>query len=118
MLYGAWRETSMRHRVAVRVRLIATFICFNISFIPNSIADEGDQLLTVDHYVSVHSTVPFMAGQTAAIYGRERLPSRLILSAAPLSDRVLLFVHCAGTPPEGAVDAPYPDCSWSACPAP
>ena len=36
-------------------------------------ADDGDRLLTIDHYVRVTSTVPAMAGQPAQLYVRERV---------------------------------------------
>src|SRR5208283_1201295 len=66
----------------------------------------------VDHYVSVHSTVPFMAGQTAQIYVRERLLPGAVLRSASMADRVALFIHGAGTPAEVAFDVPYQDYSW------
>jgi pimeloyl-ACP methyl ester carboxylesterase len=82
---------------------------------PGSIvADDANQLLTVDHYVSVHSTVPFMSGQIAQIYVRERLQAGMLLRAASVTDRVVLFVHGAGTPAEVAFDVPYQDYSWMA----
>jgi pimeloyl-ACP methyl ester carboxylesterase len=78
------------------------------------VADDADQLLTVDHYVSVHSTVPFMSGQIAQIYLRERLQAGMLLRSAAVTDRVVLFVHGAGTPAEVAFDVPYQDYSWMA----
>src|SRR5262245_35335564 len=84
-------------------------------------ADDGEKLLTIDHYVRVKSTVPVINGQTSQIYVRERVmagvalrtstfsygggdptpPSSLGASAprngSGLSDRVVLFVHGAGT---------------------
>src|SRR5438270_5608257 len=104
----------MRYSVALRVLLIAIFICLNTSLTLSTAADEGEHLLTVDHYVSVRSTVPFMAGEIAAIYVRERLRSGIILRAASVADRVVLFVHGAGTPAEVAFDVPYQDYSWMA----
>src|SRR5438046_2395600 len=45
----------------------------------------------------------------------ERWSSRaLVLRGGPASDRVVLFVHGAGTPAEVAFDVPYQDYSWMA----
>src|SRR5262245_4082517 len=69
---------------------------------------------TTDHYVRVKSTVPAIAGQVTPIYVRERMvPSSATTSAAP-NERVVLFVHGAGTPAEVAYDVPYQDYSWMA----
>ncbi len=77
-------------------------------------ADDSDTLLTIDHYVSVRSTVPAIAGQTAQLYVRERVRAGGALRASSFSDRVVLFVHGAGTPAEVAFDVPYQDYSWMA----
>ena len=53
------------------------------------------------------STVPAIAGQTAQIYVRERVRAGDVLRGAPRADRVVLFVHGAGTPAEVAFDVPY-----------
>ena len=79
---------------------------------PVSRAEDGSTLLTVDHYVRVRSTVPAMNGQTAQLYVRERVAAGAALRAANLSDRVVLFVHGAGTPAEVAFDVPHQDYSW------
>src|SRR5437667_6577765 len=79
---------------------------------PLSLAEDSDQLLTLDHYVRVKSTVPSMAGQTTQIYVRERSRAATALRSANLADRVVLFVHGAGTPAEVAFDVPYEDYSW------
>ena len=104
----------MRYSVALRVLLIAIFICLNTSLTLSTAADDGEHLLTVDHYVSVRSTVPFLAGQIAQIYVRERLRPGTVLRAASVTDRVVLFIHGAGTPAEVAFDLPYQDYSWMA----
>jgi pimeloyl-ACP methyl ester carboxylesterase len=68
------------------------------------------QTVSRDHYVSVTSQVPAIAGQTAKLYVRERaLPSVMRRGAG---DRVVLFVHGAGTPAETSFDVPYQDYSW------
>ncbi|HMJ85605.1 MAG TPA: alpha/beta fold hydrolase, partial [Vicinamibacterales bacterium] len=76
--------------------------------------DDGQRLLSIDHYVSIASTVPAIAGQKAQLYVRERVLAGAALREAPVSDRVVLFVHGAGTPAEVAFDVPYQDYSWMA----
>jgi pimeloyl-ACP methyl ester carboxylesterase len=84
-------------------------------FIQRSFADDGNRLLTVDHYVRVHSTVPAINGQITVIYVREVVLGETALrQAAPMSGHVVLFVHGAGTPAEVAFDVPYQDYSWMA----
>src|SRR5580698_9528562 len=78
----------------------------------SSYADDGERLLGVDHYVRVHSTVPAIAGQTTQIYVREVVRAGTALRDAGTADRVVLFVHGAGTPAEVAFDVPYQDYSW------
>ncbi len=70
------------------------------------------ELLTIDHYVPSRSTVPSIAGQTTELYVRERARHATILRGAPRAERVVLFVHGAGTPAEVAFDVPYADYSW------
>src|SRR5205814_7469579 len=72
------------------------------------------RLLTVDHFVKVKSTVLAIAGQPAQIYVRERVQAGAALRGAVASDRVVLFVHGAGTPAEVSFDVPYQDYSWMA----
>src|SRR5580700_1981258 len=74
--------------------------------------DDGEKLLSVDHYVRVHSTVPAIAGQTTQIYVREVVRAGTALRDGGSADRVVLFVHGAGTPAEVAFDVPYQDYSW------
>ena len=68
-------------------------------------------ITSVDHYVRVTSTVPSIAGQVANIYVRERAKAG---AAAPAADRVVLFVHGAGTPAEVAFDPSAAGYSWMA----
>src|SRR5258708_29754737 len=77
-------------------------------------ADDGERLLTIDHYVRTKSTVPAITGQPAQIYVRERAKAATVARGAGNSDRVVLFVHGAGTPAEVAFDVPYQDYSWMA----
>jgi pimeloyl-ACP methyl ester carboxylesterase len=74
----------------------------------------GADLVTVDHYVKVHSTVPAIKDQSTQIYVREVVRPGVALRAEGLGDRVVLFVHGAGTPAEVAFDVPYQDYSWMA----
>src|SRR5882757_10988599 len=106
--------TLMRCRVAVRAFLLMTAVVASASLTRSTDADEREHFLTVDHYVSVHSTVPFMSGQIAEIYVRERVDAGMVLRVASVTDRVVLFVHGAGTPAEVAFDVPYQDYSWMA----
>src|SRR5262245_29219574 len=77
-------------------------------------ADDSARLLTIDHFVKVQSTVPAIAGQPAQIYVRERVQAGTALRGSVAGDRVVLFVHGAGTPAEVAFDVPYQDYSWMA----
>ena len=86
---------------------VATIACI-------ALADDGQRLLRVDHYVRVTSTAPGMAGQTAQIYAREVVLASTGLRQAGLEDRVVLFVHGAGTPGEVAFDAGAKGYSWAA----
>jgi pimeloyl-ACP methyl ester carboxylesterase len=63
-----------------------------------------------DHTVTVISTVPAIAGQKSTLYVRERATPAVLKSGA--GDRVVLFVHGAGTPAEVSFDVPYQDYSW------
>ena len=54
--------------------------------------------------------MPAISGQKSTLYVRERaLPSVLRNGAG---DKVVLFVHGAGTPAEVSFDVPYQDYSW------
>jgi len=79
-----------------------------------SFSDDGERLLSVDHYVRVHSTVPSIDGQLAQIYVREVVQAGTALREGGAGDKVVLFVHGAGTPAEVAFDVPYQDYSWMA----
>ena len=83
-----------------------------IAFLLPALADDGQKLLTVDHYVAVHSEVPAITGQMSEIYVREVVLAGAALRSAPAADRVVLFVHGAGTPAEVAFDAAYQDYTW------
>ena len=76
--------------------------------------EDSQHILTVDHYVPNQSVVPAIEGQTVQIYVRERVKPATIQRGAPRDDRVVLFVHGAGTPAEVAFDVPHADYSWMA----
>lgn len=93
-----------------------TLRCFTILLAslaaPILSADDGSKLLRVDHYVGVRSTVPAIEGQTAQIYVREVVLAGAALRDAVAGDRVVLFIHGAGTPAEVSFDVAYQDYSW------
>jgi pimeloyl-ACP methyl ester carboxylesterase len=97
-------------------RYFASALCaLTLALAASLAADDGQRLLTIDHYVRVQSTVPAIAGQPAQIYVRERVQAGTALRASGSSgDRVVLFVHGAGTPSEVAFDVPHQDYSWMA----
>src|ERR1700683_5678154 len=93
------------------MRLILPFLFVALAAL-TSFADDGGSLLSVDHYVRVRSTVPAINGQTTQIYVREVALAGPVLREGAAGDRVVLFVHGAGTPAEVAFDVPYQDYSW------
>ena len=78
----------------------------------SSLSAQSAAIATRDHKVRVVSKVPSIAGQTVEIYVRERFRQKA--PAIPPADRVVLFVHGAGTPAEVAFDVPRADYSWMA----
>ena len=69
------------------------------------------KLVTAEYKVAVKSTVPALAGRTVDIYVREKFSAATKVDAIA-ADRVVLFVHGAGTPAEVAFDVPHSDYSW------
>jgi pimeloyl-ACP methyl ester carboxylesterase len=99
----------------VRTIAIVFFAAFAAAAGAQPTAGEDSQhILTVDHYVPNRSIVPSIEGQTVQLYVRERVKPATIQRGAPRDDRVVLFVHGAGTPAEVAFDVPYADYSWMA----
>ena len=94
--------------------LLALLLAVGLSAAVSLRADDSDRVLTLDHYVTIRSTAPAMSGQPAQLYVRERVLAGAALRGAIASDRVVLFVHGAGTPAEVAFDVPYQDYSWMA----
>ena len=66
------------------------------------------QIASKDHYVNVVSTAPSEKGETVKLYLRERV------KGTPDPNKLVLFVHGAGTPAEVSFDVPYADYSWMA----
>jgi pimeloyl-ACP methyl ester carboxylesterase len=77
-----------------------------------ALGDDGQRILSLDHYVSTHSTAPAAAGQTTEIYIHELVSAGMSLRGSTPAGRVALFIHGAGTPSEVAFDVPYQDYSW------
>src|SRR5689334_24247017 len=75
------------------------------------VSAQSPKILSVDHKVAVKSIVPAITGQEATIYVRERVADGL---KNPGADKVVLFVHGAGTLAEVAFDVPSGDYSWMA----
>jgi pimeloyl-ACP methyl ester carboxylesterase len=75
-------------------------------------AEDYEHVLRLDHYVGVRSTVPAIAGQRTPIYVREVVKAANVLRDRSIANRVVLFIHGAGTPAEVAFDVPYGDYSW------
>ena len=96
------------------MRMCIAAVCIVVGSLTLLQGDDGDRLLTIDHYVRVKSTVPAIAGQPAQLYVRERVVAGSALRGAVSPDRVVLFVHGAGTPAEVSFDLPYQDYSWMA----
>jgi pimeloyl-ACP methyl ester carboxylesterase len=97
---------DMKHSLALAAALIAASLGLSAQKM-----SEARKILSVDHTVTVKSIVPAIAGQSAQIYVRERVAEGL---KNPPADRVVLFVHGAGTPAEVAFDVPAGDYSWMA----
>jgi pimeloyl-ACP methyl ester carboxylesterase len=79
-----------------------------------STGEDSQAILTIDHYVANRSLVPALEGETVQLYVRERVKPATVQRGAPRDDRVVLFVHGAGTPAEVAFDVPYAGYSWMA----
>ncbi len=90
---------------------LALVAALSLAAIGLSAQGGAPKILSIDHTVTVKSMVPAMNGQPAQIYVRERVAEGL---KNPAADRVVLFVHGAGTPAEVAFDVPAGDYSWMA----
>lgn len=70
----------------------------------------AQQTKSRDHTVTVISMVPVLAGKKSTLYVRERALPAVLKNGA--GDKVVLFVHGAGTPAEVSFDVPHQDYSW------
>lgn len=95
------------------MRIASTIVLAALLVVP-VLSDDSERILTIDHFVRVQSTVPAIAGQPAQLYVRERVHAGTLARGARGADRVVLFVHGAGTPAEVSFDVPYQDYSWMA----
>jgi len=110
----------MSYSVALRVAFfISDLICLNTSLtLFQSAADERRESMTVDHYVSVRSTVPFLAGffksLRSIVRGAGFRARHGFFGPHSVNDRVVLFIHGgAGTTARGwRSDVTYQDYSW------
>jgi pimeloyl-ACP methyl ester carboxylesterase len=89
-----------------------TVALFGHTVVPPVAAEDSDHVVRLDHYVGVRSTVPAIAGQRTPIYVREVVRASSALRDKGIANRVVLFIHGAGTPAEVAFDVPYEDYSW------
>ena len=89
------------------------FVAFGVVMLATAISGQSRDVRTLEHKVTVTSTVPALMGKTVELYVRERASASMKLDAVP-ADRVVLFVHGAGTPAEVAFDVPHGDYSWMA----
>lgn len=92
---------------------LSLYLCSPAGAQPSA-GEASQAILTIDHYVPNASTVPAIAGETVQLYVRERVKPATTARGAPGADRVVLFVHGAGTPAEVAFDVPYAGYSWMA----
>jgi pimeloyl-ACP methyl ester carboxylesterase len=102
----------MRNLTALQ--LIAGVSMLGVLAINDARADDGQRLLSIDHYVMTKSIVPAIKGQPAQIYVRERAKAATVTRGGGGANNIVLFVHGAGTPAEVAFDVPYQDYSWMA----
>src|SRR4051812_31845722 len=98
----------MRHACAAAFVLAGSVVVATVS------TNDGERILTIDHYIQVKSTVPAIEGQQVPIYARERVQAGTALRGGAGAGRIALFVHGAGTPAEVSFDVPYQDYSWMA----
>ena len=106
----------MKRSIGRAARRLAGLVCALAVVSPAAAAlsDDAARLVRVDHYVKVRSTAPAIAGQDSLVYVREVVLPATALRGGPSADRVVLFVHGAGTPAEVSFDVPFKDYSWMA----
>src|SRR5262249_41180571 len=99
------RGNAMKTLAHLPAAVAASLLAFTIA--SPAAAEDYDHVLRLDHYVGVRSTVPAIAGQTTPIYVREVVRAASALRDRNIANRVVLFIHGAGTPAEVAFDVPY-----------
>src|SRR6478672_6102537 len=100
--------TPFRQSKILRIALTATLATSVLALVA---ADDGDRLLTIDHYIRAESGIGLAA---SVLYLRERTKASTVVRGGPPRSRVVLFVHGAGTPAEVSFDVPFRDYSWMA----
>jgi pimeloyl-ACP methyl ester carboxylesterase len=95
------------------IALAASLVLLGQAAAPVS-GDDSEQVLSIDHYVTHGSSVPSIVGQPVQLYVRERAQAGVLSHSESFGDRIVLFVHGAGTPAEVAFDVPFQDYSWMA----
>ena len=108
-----WRTLIPYNLIVTRLNLIATRF-FAAMFLSGMLATpaQSEQTQSRDRYISVRSNDPAIAGQRIEIYVRERAQASVLKRGA--GNKVVLFVHGAGTPAEVSFDVPFEDYSWMA----
>lgn len=100
------------NRVTRKLAIVAAWLLVCAIAPAMAAATDYDSVIRVDHYVGVKSTAPAVAGQRTPIYLREVVHAASVLRGRSVANRVVLFIHGAGTPAEVAFDVPYADYSW------
>src|SRR6266511_5627602 len=106
------QKNSSMQRITLTALLLSAML--TVGSPQASIADDAEQLLTIDHLVPHVSTMPAIAGQPVELYVRERVQAATALRSYSSVGKVVLFVHGAAVPSEVAFDVPYQDYSWMA----
>jgi pimeloyl-ACP methyl ester carboxylesterase len=94
--------------------ILRSFAILSLALLQPAYGEDAPKFLRFDHYVRVKAEVPAIAGDITQIYVREIEQTSGPHPVGPGADRVVLFVHGAGTPAEVAFDAAYRDYSWMA----
>jgi pimeloyl-ACP methyl ester carboxylesterase len=96
-------------KTPLRIPGFVAALLFAHGIAPLAAAEDDERVVRVDHYVGVRSTVPEIAGQVTPIYVREVVRAASALREKSIANRVVLFIHGAGTPAEVAFDVAYED---------
>lgn len=99
-------------RITITALLVSAWLV--TAWVLPASADDGEQLLSIDHFVPHIATTPAVAGQPIQLYVRERVQAATAMRSPSFVHKVVLFVHGAAVPSEVAFDVPYQDYSWMA----